>query len=197
MVPYPAKRVPYFLQNLYLPPLSPEHVDKIFANHIQDCFCLPYTICVYLRELSFLQYQNLRRFTKSLPYELSPYDLKMYLFGMDAPLSIIMAASCISDHKFSHALNNICLPPDCDDFLRYNAILQNRIHEGIRLINFDDEKTVLKVFDHLCRYPFYYKCKAKTEPEDYFLAGCESSETLYKKVIIEIDKILDSYVEPK
>jgi len=182
--------VPYFQRNLYIPPLSPEHVDKIFANHIQDCSSLPYTVCVYLKSLAYIHYQNLRVSMDSLPYELDPHDLMMYFLGMDAPLSLIMASSCIADQKYQQVFRLVCLPPDCDDFLHYNAILQNRIHEGIHLISTDDESTVLKVFDYLCDRPFYRK-------EDYFLAGCETSKLLYKKVIEEIDKILDFYSEPK
>lgn len=178
------KNVPYYKENLYLPPLSPEHVDKIFADSVQSLDTLPYTVCMYLKQLAYLHYLNLRIMNDCLPYELDPHDLTMYFLGMDAPLSMIIAAAFISDQKYLQIIKNVVLSPDCDDFLFYNGILQNRIHEGIRFINMEDEQSILNVFDHLCERPFYRK-------EEYFLAGVEASKLLYKKAIEELEKLFD------
>lgn len=108
----------------------------------------------------------------------------MFFLGMDAPLSIIIAASFISNKKYFEITKEIVLSPDCDDFVVYNGILQNRIHEGISIINMEDERSIIAVFDHLCERPFYQK-------EEYFLAGVETSKLLYKRAIIELYILLD------
>lgn len=179
-----SSKVPYFPRNPYIPPLSPDHVDTIFANHIQTCFSLPFSIASYLRQLAYLHYRHLKKINKELPYELDSRDLLMQFLGQDAPLSIIIATCYLYDQRFLKVVTNTCLPPDNEEFLTYNAILQNRIHEGAHLINPVDESSFEKVFDYLCDRPFYRN-------EEYFAAGCEISKLLYKKTVEEIGKILD------
>jgi hypothetical protein len=180
------KKLPFFYKNLFIPPLSPEHIDKIFANHIQGCTNLTFSVCAYLKELAFCHYQILRADSSQFLYELSPQDLTMYFLGEDAPFALIIAALYISDQRYQQILNQICLPSECDDFLRYNAILQNRAHEGANLIDPQDDSSVLKIFDYLCERPFFPK-------EEYFVAGCETSKVVYKKALEELNKIMSSY----
>ena len=180
------KNVPFFLKNPYLPPLSPEHVNNIFANHIQDCTNLTFSVCTYLKELAYCHYQNLRSDICQLQYELDPHDLTMYFLGEEAPFALIIATLYISDQRYQQILNQICLSPDCDDFLRYNAILQNRVHEGAHLIDPRNDDSILRIFDYLCDKPFFPK-------EEYFVAGCETSKLVYQKTLEELDKLMSSY----
>lgn len=186
-----SKSVPYYYKNLYTPPLSQEHVEQIYRNHLKNVSIgLPQTTSIYLRELSYAHYLTLLCYQDGLVYDLEPHDLRMYLFGMDAPLSLIVAAPFVAKKQYSQAINQIGFSLECDDFLRYNIVLQNRLHEISQFFDPEDETTVIKVFDYLCEKPFYRK-------EEYFLAGCETSKLLYNRAIIEINKILKSFEKPK
>ncbi len=185
-----SRSTPYYNRNLYVPPLSPEHVDQIYANHLQNCEYLPKTIASYLKQLSFSHYLNLRCYQDDIVYELAPHDLMMFLFGMDAPLSLIVAIPFVAKNQYSDAIRQIGLTLESDEFLQYNLILQNRMHEVKDLVDIADEKTVVKIFDHLCEKPFYRR-------EEYFLAGCETSKLLYKKVVLEIEIKLLKLCEKK
>jgi hypothetical protein len=174
--------IPYYQNNLYIPPLSQDHVERMFDEHLRSANTLPCSICKYLKTLSDIHYTSLRTFGDKMIYELTPKDLTMYYLGQQAPLSIIIFTQLNGRFETNKIIEELCLPPTCDDFIIYNSFLRNRVHEDGQVIDPKITATAVRIFDRLNERPFFAK-------EEYFLAGVETSRLLYNRAKVEIEKV--------
>jgi len=188
VVASPLKLKLLFPDRFDVPPLCEENITQLFDYFLHSGTPLPFCTSDYLKRLS-LSHFRLLAIDNASSHSLDINDLDMYLLGEISPYSCIMASYYLSRPQFSEFLNVLCLPPDRKDYQHYNAILLNRIEEEARIVNPNDEKTALTVFDHLCQKPFY-------RDEPYFIAGVETSKLLYQSVLDGVDKILDFDIGP-
>lgn len=150
--------------------------------HFRSADRLPCSIAKYLKTLADIHYASLRTFGDKMIYELTPKDLTMFYLGQQAPLAIIIFTQLNGRFQTDRIIQELCLPPSCDDFIIFNSFLRNRVHEDGQVIDPKVEASAVNIFDRLNERAFFPK-------EEYFIAGVETSRLLYEKSITEIGKI--------